>query len=112
MSAAAKEHGWNVVRLWKFTKNGWNGRVQPGSDLGPTTVGTRSEENDLILEVFEAGNFTEPVERSDRDLQGVTGNEAVTMIVQPGQEVFFKVSAHWTEGGPTAYRLVVGFIPD
>jgi hypothetical protein len=90
----------------------WDWYMLTAEDAGTVTVGTRSEENDLILEAFEAGDFTNPIERSDRDLQGVTGNEAVTVIVQPEQQVFFKVSAHWTEGGPTAYRLVVGFIPD
>ena len=64
-----------------------------------------------MLEAFEAGSYTEAVERSDQDLQGVSGNEALTLIVETGQKVFFKVFA-WSEGAQIAYRLQLGFMPD
>jgi hypothetical protein len=89
----------------------WDWFVFTAERAGTLTVTTRAEDGDLVLEAFEAGSYTEALERSDQDLQGVSGNEALTLIVTAGQKVYFKVSA-WNEGAQIAYRLQVGFMPD
>lgn len=88
----------------------WDWFVLKADKAGTLTVATRTDGGDLVLEAFEAGEFTQPLEHSDQDLQGNGGNEAVTLVVDPGQEFFFKVSA-FSEGVSISYRLQVGFIP-
>jgi len=89
----------------------WDWFVFTAEQAGTVTVTTRSEDGDLVLEAYEAGEYGEPVERSDQDLQGTSGNEALTLIVSAGQKVYFKVRA-WNEGAQIAYRLQVGFMQD
>jgi hypothetical protein len=88
----------------------WDWFVLKADKAGTLTVATRTDGGDLVLEAFEAGEFTQPLEHSDQDLQGNGGNEAVTLVVDPGQEFFFRVSA-FSEGVSISYRLQVGFIP-
>ena len=71
----------------------WDWFVLKAEKGGTLTVATRAEEGDLILEAFSPGEFAEALERSDQDLQGNGGNEALTLVVDPGDEFFFKVSA-------------------
>jgi hypothetical protein len=80
-------------------------------EAGTLTVTTRTESGDLVLEAYEGGEFGAPTERSDQDLQEQGGNEALTLVVQAGQEIFFKVSA-FSDGDLIGYRLQVGFIPN
>lgn len=89
----------------------WDWFVLKADKAGTLTVATRADEGDLILEAFEPGMFAEAMERSDQDLQGSGGNEALTLIVETGDEFFFKVSA-FSEGASVPYRLQVGFIPN
>jgi len=89
----------------------WDWFVLKVEKGGTLTVATRAEEGDLILEAFGSDDFSEALERSDQDLQGNGGNEALTLVVEPGEEFFFKVSA-FSEGGSVPYRLQVGFIPN
>ncbi|MGD8330257.1 MAG: PPC domain-containing protein [Acidobacteriota bacterium] len=56
------------------------------------TVITSAESGDLALEVFEEGNYAEAINRSDQDMQGVAGNESLTIQASPGQTYYFKVS--------------------
>jgi hypothetical protein len=93
------------------TGDHWDWFVITSDEPGTLTVTTRAEDGDLVLEAFNAGDFLEPVERSDQDLQGTGGNEAVTLVVQPGEEFFFKVSA-FSAGASISYRLQIGFIPE
>ena len=79
---------------------------------GLLTVATRSTEGDLVLEAFNEGSFGEAAERSDQDLQEVSGNEAITLSVTQGQTLYFKVSAFASSGGAISYRLTAGLIPD
>ncbi|MCH7715799.1 MAG: hypothetical protein IH876_06695 [Gemmatimonadetes bacterium] len=80
---------------------------------GQLTVATRAEEGDLVLESFNEGEFAEPSEHSDQDLQEVSGNEAIVLFVTAGQTLYFKVSAFSSTGGVAiAYRLTAGLIPD
>jgi hypothetical protein len=89
----------------------WDWFVLKAEQGGTLTVATRAEEGDLILEAFSSGEFSEALERSDQDLQGNGGNEALTLVVEAGEEFFFKVSA-FSEGVSVPYRLQVGFIPN
>jgi len=89
----------------------WDWFVLKAEEGGTLTVATRAEEGDLILEAFTPGDFTEALERSDQDLQGNGGNEALTLVVEAGEEFFFKVSS-FSEGVSIPYRLQVGFIPN
>ena len=87
----------------------WDWYVFRATGAGTLTVSTQSSEGDLVLEAFEPGNFTESVARSDQDLQGSPGNEAVTLMVEAGQEFYFKVSA-FSEGAAISYRLQMGLM--
>jgi hypothetical protein len=89
----------------------WDWFIFTAEQSGTVTVTTRSSDGDLVLEAYEAGEYGEPVERSDQDLQGESGNEALTLIVSAGQKIYFKTKA-WDEGAQITYRLQVGFMPD
>lgn len=79
---------------------------------GQLRVTTQASEGDLVLESFNEGEFAEPVERSDQDLQEVAGNEAIVLDVTAGQMLYFKVSAFLSTGQAVAYRLTAGLIQD
>lgn len=89
----------------------WDWFVLRAEKGGTLTVATRAEEGDLILEAYSPGEFADALERSDQDLQGKGGNEALTLVVDPGDEFYFKVSA-FSQGSTIPYRLQVGFIPN
>ncbi len=89
----------------------WDWFVLKAEKGGTLTLATRAEEGDLILEVFAPGAFSEAMERSDQDLQEMGGNEALTLVVEAGEELYFKVSA-FSDGASIPYRLQVGFIPN
>jgi hypothetical protein len=78
---------------------------------GTLTVLTKAPEGDLVLEAFHDGNFREPAERSDQDMQEVKGNESISMHVEAGQTIFFRVSSLFS-GGPISYKITSGLIPD
>jgi hypothetical protein len=90
----------------------WDWYALRADRAGLLTVATRAVEGDLVLEAFTKGNFSESAERSDQDLQEVAGNEALTLVVSPGQTLYFKVSMYGTPDSPISYRLSIGFIPD
>ena len=77
---------------------------------GTLTVTTRAEDGDLVLEAFETDAFGDPLERSDQDLQDRPGNEALTLVVEAGEVLYFKV-APWSDGAAVEYRIQAGFIP-
>ncbi len=89
----------------------WDWYVFTAGQAGTVTVTTRTEEGDLVLEAYDPGDYGEPAERSDQDLQDTSGNEALTLVVTSGQKVYFKVKA-WDEAAQINYRLQVGFMPD
>jgi hypothetical protein len=89
----------------------WDWFVLKADKGGTLTLATRADEGDLVLEAYSPGEFGEALERSDQDLQGNGGNEAVTLVVRAGEEFFFKVSA-FSAGASIPYRLQIGFIPD
>ena len=61
-------------------------------------------EGDLVLEAFLDGDFSEPVARSDQDLQGNVAAESVSVNVEPGQTVYLRVSGTFSSV-EAAYRL-------
>ncbi|MCZ6857391.1 MAG: hypothetical protein O7F70_05285 [Gemmatimonadetes bacterium] len=75
-------------------------------------MATRAPDGDLVLEAFDEGEYDVAIERSDQDLQEVTGNEALTVSVTPGQTLYFKVSTFGSAGGAIPYQLSLAFIPD
>ncbi len=79
---------------------------------GMLTVATRAADGDLVLEAFGEGDYNDAIERSDQDLQEITGNEALTLSVTPGLIMYFKISTFGSASSAIAYRLVLGFIPD
>jgi hypothetical protein len=89
----------------------WDWFVITAEQAGTLTVVTRAEEGDLALEAYNPGAYTYPAERSDADLQGSSGSEALTLAVTAGQRLFFRVV---DIGGyaPVSYRLQVSFIAD
>lgn len=89
----------------------WDWFVFSADEAGTLTVATRAEEGDLVLEAFREGDFSEAWERSDQDLQGINGNEALTLLITAGQKLYFKVSS-FSEGASVPYNLQVGFMPD
>jgi hypothetical protein len=91
--------------------DGWDWYAVTAESAGTLTVATRAEEGDLVLEAFEEGSFDSALERSDDDLQGVSGNEALTLSISAGQTLYFKVSTYSDDVGMVQYRLQVGFIP-
>lgn len=58
---------------------------------------------DLVLEAYLDGEFLEPAQRSDQDLQGEYANEGITLAVRAGQKVHVRVSTATGNGG--RYRL-------
>ncbi len=89
----------------------WDWFVFSAEGAGTLTVATRADEGDLVLEAFRENEFSEAWERSDQDLQGINGNEALTLVVTLGQKLYFKVSS-FTEGAAVPYRLQISFMPD
>jgi hypothetical protein len=71
------------------------------------TVVTSAADGDLALEVFNDGAFGEAVNRSDQDLQGVAGNESLTVQASAGQKYYFKVSPVFSQGR-IEYQIRVG----
>ena len=94
------------------TGDHWDWFAVRADQAGMLTVATRAAVGDLVIEAFNEGEFGEAVERSDQDLQGVNGNEALTLTVQAGQTVYFKVAAFSSSSEAISYRFSLGFIPD
>lgn len=87
----------------------WDWFLLKVEKAGTLTVATRADDGDLILEAYAPGDFGQALERSDQDLQGSGGNEALTLLVEAGEELYFKVSA-FSEGAAIPYRMQIGFI--
>lgn len=89
----------------------WDWYVVTADRAGTLTVVTRAEEGDIALEAYNPGAYTYPAERSDADLQGSAGSEALTLAVTAGQRLYFRV-VDIGGYGPVSYRLQVSFIAD
>ncbi|MCU0618103.1 MAG: PPC domain-containing protein [Gemmatimonadaceae bacterium] len=87
--------------------------VLTASQDGTLALATRKigsdEELDLVLEVFAAGSYVEPVQQSDNDLEEDTSREGVTVAVRAGQKVYVRVRLQ--SGGAGRYRLSSSLMP-
>jgi hypothetical protein len=84
--------------------------AEQGGTLVLMTRLAEGADGDLALEVFIDGDYTDPEQRSDRDLEGSSGNESVSISVTAGQTIHVKVSTVFTSGGSVAYRLSSGVL--
>lgn len=90
----------------------WDWFIFEPAEAGTLVIVTRGigDSADLVLEGYLDGEFGQPVERSDQDLQGSGANESVTLTVTKGQKVHVKVSG--TFGRQAAkYRIASSLIP-
>lgn len=81
-----------------------------GGSLAIVTRRSGDGEADLMLEAFLDGNYSEPVQRSDQDLQGDNANESLIVNVKPGQRVHVRVSRVFSDG-TTRYTLSSSLVP-
>jgi len=78
---------------------------------GVLTVLTRAEgEGDLRLERYAEGSFRDPEDVSDQDMDGVLGNESLTVDVAAGEVVYIKVVPSLGNVWQVSYRLSSGLI--
>jgi hypothetical protein len=75
---------------------------------GVITVLTEAPDGDLVLEVFEESDFGQPVNRSDQDMGGVSGNESLTMPNPSGGTLYVRVSQLGMGGGTVPYTIRAG----
>jgi len=88
--------------------DGWDWYAVTSETGGLITVLTESSEGDLALEVFAEGEFGEAITRSDQDTGGVSGNESITMRIEAGQTLYFKVSPVFSFGEAVPYTIRAG----
>ena len=72
---------------------------------GVITVLTEAPSGDLVLEMYNDGEFGDYENRSDQDLGSVSGNEAINVPARAGQTYYFKVAPFSESGGPIPYRI-------
>lgn len=90
----------------------WDWYRIPVTQDGVLTVLTRAEgDGDLRLERFADGEFGEAMDASDQDMDGVLGNESLTVNVRAGDVVFLRVTSAFGGGGYAPYRIASGLIP-
>ena len=90
--------------------DGWDWFKVTAESAGVITVITEAPEGDLVLEVFAEGEFGEAVNRSDQDMQGVTGNESLTVNAAAGQTFYFKVTPAFETADAIPYRIRAGIM--
>lgn len=73
----------------------WYRLVVP--DDGLLLVATRARSGDLILDCYAADDPTVSLDRSDRDISGDLGREAILLDVRAGEVYYFVVTAHDNE---------------
>jgi hypothetical protein len=88
----------------------WDWFMVTADSAGVITVITEAPAGDLVLEVFNDGAFGEAVNRSDQDMQGVVGNESLTIQAAAGQTFYFKVSPAFDSGEAIPYRIRAGIM--
>jgi hypothetical protein len=95
------------------TGDSWDWYVMKSAQAGTLVIVTRrvgEGDTDLVLEAYLDGNFAQPAQRSDQDLQGNNASESVTLQVNAGQVVHVKVSANFSNAS-TKYRLSSNLVP-
>lgn len=91
----------------------WDWYRIPVTQDGVLTVLTRTpgESGDLRLELFDEGSYQNPADVSDQDMDGVLGNESITVDVTAGQVLYVRVLPSFGGTGSVAYRVACGIIP-
>jgi len=72
------------------------------------TVITEAPDGDLVIELYNDGEFRDYENRSDQDMGGVAGNESITVQAQAGQTFYFKIAPTFENGETIPYRIRVG----
>lgn len=72
------------------------------------TVLTEAPEGDLVLESFSGSDYGNPIDRSDQDMGGVAGNEALTIRATGGETVYVRVAMRIRSQSTVPYKLRVG----
>lgn len=93
--------------------DGWDWYSVTSASAGVLTVLTRAvgtDEGDLRIDVFRAGDLREPDDGSDQDQSGVLTNESVSMDVAAGETIYVKVAPSFSGNGRVAYRIAAGLI--
>ena len=75
---------------------------------GMVTVIVEAPEGDLALEVFNEGDYRQPLGSSDQDMQGIPGNESLTAPIEAGQTLYFKVFPLFEGEGLITYKIRAG----
>ena len=91
----------------------WDWWTMKATQAGTLVIVTRrvgDGDTDLVLEAYLDGDFSQPAQRSDQDLQGNNANESVTLNVNAGQTVHVKVLANFSNAN-TRYRLSSNLVP-
>lgn len=88
----------------------WDWYKFSGAEAGTLTVVTKAPEGDLKLEYYEEGKYVEAAETSDKDIQEVKGNEALSLQVTAGKTIYFRVLAYST--GAIPYTLSLSLLAD
>jgi hypothetical protein len=92
----------------------WDWFVLKPAQAGTLVIVTRklgdAQADDLVLEAYLDGNYAQPAQRSDQDLQGNSANESVTLQVNAGQAVHVKVAGNFSSVN-TKYRLSSNLVP-
>lgn len=90
----------------------WDWFAITADQAGVMTILTRTEdEGDLRLEVFRSDDFRMPIDSSDQDMDGILGNESVTVGVTAGETIYARVSPAFGDGSPMTYQVGSGLIP-
>lgn len=71
--------------------DGWDWFSVTIPDGGLVGVIVEAPDGDLALELYRDGQFGQAADRSDQDLEGVSGNEAITARAKAGETLYFKV---------------------
>jgi hypothetical protein len=83
-------------------------RFDPTED-GWLSLRVRAPDGDLVLESYLPGAFGHTDEESDQDLEGVLGNESLTVGVRAGQPSWFRVRDRGDHSGPLAFHVEASF---
>jgi len=75
---------------------------------GMVTVIVEAPEGDLSLEVYRQSEYRQPVSSSDQDMGGVAGNESLTVRIEAGETLYFKVAPVFSTAGQIAYTIRAG----
>ena len=86
----------------------WDWYTVTSETGGMVTVIVEAPAGDLGLEAYNEGEYRQYLNSSDQDMQGVPGNESLTLPIEAGQTLYFKVYPIFEGEGLIAYTIRVG----